>query len=66
MEGGGGGSWWVFVVSQFIQTKPSTFLKLGLQGYVGFFVLYYIVEEAKQIREMGFKAYFSEGLPLAL
>jgi hypothetical protein len=42
-------------------SKPSTFLKLGLQGYVAFWVFYYIVEEGKQMRESGLRAYFSEG-----
>lgn len=31
---------------------------------MAFFVLYYIVEEIKQVRAMGVKAYFSEGAPL--
>jgi hypothetical protein len=36
-------------------------VKLGLQGYVAFWVLYYIVEEGKQMRAAGLRAYFSEG-----
>jgi hypothetical protein len=43
-------------------TKSSTYLKLGLQGYVAFWVLYYMVEEGRQMRESGLRAYFSEGL----
>ena len=42
-------------------SKPGTFVKLGLQGYVAFWVLYYIVEEGKQMRAAGLRAYFSEG-----
>ncbi len=43
-------------------TKSSTYLKLGLQGYVAFWVLYYMVGEGRQMRESGLRAYFSEGL----
>ena len=42
-------------------SNPSTYLKLGLQGYVAFWVLYYIVEEGRQMKQSGLRAYFSEG-----
>ena len=41
-------------------SKTSTYFKLALQGYVAFWVLYYLVEEAKQMRESGFRSYFAE------
>jgi hypothetical protein len=40
--------------------KASTYLKLGLQGFVAFWVFYYIVEEVKQMRQLGLRSYFSE------
>lgn len=43
-------------------SNPSTFLKLGLQGYVAFWVFYYIIEEGRQMKQSGFRAYFSEGV----
>jgi hypothetical protein len=42
-------------------SNPSTYLKLGLQGYVAFWVLYYIIEEGRQMKQLGIRAYFSEG-----
>ena len=41
-------------------SKTSTYFKLALQGYVAFWVLFYLVEEAKQMRESGFRSYFAE------
>ncbi len=41
-------------------TRSSTFLKLGLQGFVLLMTLYYSVEEARAMKADGLKVYFSQ------
>jgi hypothetical protein len=40
--------------------RPSTFLKLGLQGFVLLLTLYYLVEELRAMKADGLKLYFSQ------
>jgi hypothetical protein len=51
--------YFVVTLNQYDMKKASTLLKLGLQGIVGAIVLYYLVEESREMRQLGIKQYFT-------
>jgi hypothetical protein len=52
----------VVTLNQYDMKKASTLLKLGLQGVVGALVVYYLIEESKEMNQVGFKQYFTGSL----
>jgi hypothetical protein len=51
--------YFVVTLNQYDMKKASTLLKLGLQGIVGVIVLYYLIEESREMKHLGIKQYFT-------
>jgi hypothetical protein len=51
--------YFVVTLNLYDMTKASTLLKLGLQGLVGAIVIYYLIEESREVVHLGLKQYFT-------
>jgi hypothetical protein len=51
--------YFVVTLNQYDMKKASTLLKLGLQGVVGAIVVYYLIEESREMKHLGIKQYFT-------